>query len=387
MAVYEHELSDSIRGFTITVSPTMIAVGASVVSYLLVADDPGAFYRESQVVSSTLTVGDTLSEDGYLVFVRERMHLQSSTAGSNWTLGAVLANAIRLRDELLSVDSVLVSESITIEDVVAVIRALRVIEQLGIGDTLIGQATRHMSLTERVELLDTIRVWFGATITETPAVTDTLASLRRHNLALAGQVDVVDTSAATLVLRLDLSDEIEITAEQALRMIYAPVLGDVVRMSAAFVSPSAFTTWAINTRTGAATEYSSYTFNSIAPLGPGYAAAADTGLYQLAGDDDAGEDIIATLRSGLMQINQSRFSGLAAAYIGMRGGGVVLLRLIAGTGEEYLYRVTTRDMATTKVNVGKGIRHRFLAFELTTVGQDFDLESIEFVPMLAQRRV
>jgi hypothetical protein len=44
-------------------------------------------------------------------------------------------------------------------------------------------------------------------------------------------------------------------------------------------------------------------------------------------------------------------------------------------------------MITTRVQVGKGLRARYYAFELETVdGQDFDLESIEFVPLVVQRR-
>ena len=44
-------------------------------------------------------------------------------------------------------------------------------------------------------------------------------------------------------------------------------------------------------------------------------------------------------------------------------------------------------MKTTKVNMGKGLRARYFAYELISTGQDFDLDSVEFVPLVAQRRV
>ena len=44
-------------------------------------------------------------------------------------------------------------------------------------------------------------------------------------------------------------------------------------------------------------------------------------------------------------------------------------------------------MKTTKVNLGKGLRARYFAFELVSTGQDFDLDTLEFIPLVAQRRV
>jgi hypothetical protein len=39
------------------------------------------------------------------------------------------------------------------------------------------------------------------------------------------------------------------------------------------------------------------------------------------------------------------------------------------------------------VQVGKGLRARYFALELVTTGQDFDLDTIEVVPLLNARRV
>ena len=63
-------------------------------------------------------------------------------------------------------------------------------------------------------------------------------------------------------------------------------------------------------------------------------------------------------------------------------------KIIAGDGREYVYKfVSQPGLMTTKVNVGKGLRARYFQFELQSTGPDFDLDSIEFVPMMGQRRV
>ena len=58
-----------------------------------------------------------------------------------------------------------------------------------------------------------------------------------------------------------------------------------------------------------------------------------------------------------------------------------------GDGKTYTYAVVGKDMQTTKVHMGKGLRARYFAFELISTGQDFDLDDIEFMPLVAQRRV
>ena len=174
-------------------------------------------------------------------------------------------------------------------------------------------------------------------------------------------------------------------------MIYqGDALLDKINMTGLYVSPSGTaTTWAINTRTNAVTEYTNYNFNGFAQFGKTYIATASTGIYELDGESDAGSNIIADIISGYMQLNATKLSGLKGVYLAVRGQGLWYLKLIAGTGQEYVYRLKTQPgLMNAKVNVGKGLRQRYLAFQLTSIdGADFDLDSLEFVPMLSDRRV
>lgn len=88
-----------------------------------------------------------------------------------------------------------------------------------------------------------------------------------------------------------------------------------------------------------------------------------------------------------MQFGSVQLSRLKAAYLGMRGAGEYVLRIETGDGSIYDYGVSARDMRTTKVHMGKGQQARYFAFELLGSGADFDLDSIEFVPLVKQRRV
>ena len=191
-----------------------------------------------------------------------------------------------------------------------------------------------------------------------------------------------------LTIMVSAAEDARLDDIDALKLIYSPELCENISLHACYVSPSGgITTWAINTRTAGVTQYTNYAFNSFAQFGLTYIAANETGIYELIGNDDAGTGIIAEIAGGLMQMGGSKFTSFKAAYIGARGPGQFVLKLETGYGQTYLYNVETDDMRTTKIHLGKGLRARYFAYTLTSTGQDFDLDSIEFVPIVAQRRV
>jgi hypothetical protein len=96
---------------------------------------------------------------------------------------------------------------------------------------------------------------------------------------------------------------------------------------------------------------------------------------------------VAQIKSGFAQWAGTKLTGFKGAYLGVRGGGDYVLKLETGDGNTYIYAVSAKDMATTKITLGKGLRARYFAFELISTGQDFDLDTIEFVPLIAERRV
>jgi hypothetical protein len=191
-----------------------------------------------------------------------------------------------------------------------------------------------------------------------------------------------------LILRVIASDTLNVSDAALVRQILRATVLEGIEISAAYVAPNgSITTWTMNTRTTAVSEYRNYPFNSFARVGHKYLGAAADGIYELDGDTDNGTAIIATLRSGLAQMAGSHLGGIKAAYIAARGTGSWVMRIITGHGEVYNYGVTNQSMRSTKIHIGKGLRARYFAFELVSSGQDFDLDSLEFLPIINDRRV
>ena len=305
------------------------------------------------------------------------------------TYGVSVADATALADQIVLALPVTLTDGIGAADVLALARGLTALEQIGVAPVTDPKIIYGLSLADQVSLSDALLRFLDGTLAETVGITEATLEPTRFTRLVLDTVGVQGDLTPQLVLRVTGEATVTLDAAEALKMAFSGELTDVIDLSAAYIQPnSSFTTWAVNTRTRAVTEYTNYDFNSYAQMGHKYLGATSAGIYELNGDDDAGTAIPWALKSGLLKFAGSRFTGFQAIYLGMRASGDVYLRLVTGDGVSRTYRVTVDDMRTTRINVGKGVRASYFSFELEGVdGQDFDLDMIEFVPMAAQRRV
>lgn len=303
-------------------------------------------------------------------------------------LGVSMAEAARALDTARVSRIASISDPITVAWALNIAQGSKIAEALKISEVLNYPFRLGMSITDTLRMRDALWNFFHFDIAETLTVQETVAGLAKHIALLNEPVTVTETTSRHFVLSVTAQDDAILDDAFSLKMIFRPQVLEQVRISALTVEPNGgVTTWAVNTRTGAVTEYENFAFNSFASLGGHYLGASANGLYALDGEDDAGTPTIAHLRSGYAQFGGSRYTSFKAAYLGLRGGGDIYLKLDTGDGKSYTYKAVVQGQQSTKVRLGKGLRARYFAFELITEGQDFDLDTIEFVPIVAQRRV
>jgi hypothetical protein len=266
--------------------------------------------------------------------------------------------------------------------------AVTVLQGLGIAAAPLPSLKYTQTLLEGIGVSDSFRNFFGGALADGIGVSAALAKQFRPQPVLADGIGIAPVLSQHLYIRVTIEDSLALDDASILNMIYDGQLADGIQVVAGYVSPDGqFTTWAINTRTGAVTEYENYAFNSFAQIGDIYFGASSTGLYKLVGDDDDGTSIIADIKSGFAQWAGTKLTMIKDVYLGLRGAGDYVLKIITADGKTYVYAVNAKDAATTKVTVGKGLRARYWAFELISSGQDFDLDTIEFKPLVSDRRV
>jgi len=315
----------------------------------------------------------------------------AQTEVASGVYGVTASDVTSLADRVAVGLPAILTEGVGTADALSLVRGLIALEAIGVSPVSTPSFIYGLSLADQVSLTDALRRFTQGTLAETVGVAEATLEPTRFTRAIAETVGVEAVLTPKLVMRVTAAETVGLDPVVALKMVFSPTLVDGVDLSAAYVAPNdTFVAWAVNTRTGATTEYTNFDgFNSFAQIGRKYLAASSGGLYELNGDDDAGTSIVAKLKSGLIKFAGQRFAGFKAVYLGMRAGtGDIYFRLITGDGVTRTYQVTVDSARTTKVSVGKGVRATYFAFELETVdGQDFDLDTVEFLPIAANRRV
>lgn len=157
-----------------------------------------------------------------------------------------------------------------------------------------------------------------------------------------------------------------------------------------------YTAWTMNADSRASTRYENYPFNSFMRIGGRHYGMTDTGLCRLGGDTDNGDPVRATIRLGLSNLSSRAVKHVPSVYLGYSAKGDLLLRAIVtdhldGRRIAHTYRLHAQGAASTRegrVKLGRGLSAVFYDFEVENLnGADFEIESIEFMPVIVTRRL
>lgn len=332
----------------------------------------------------TTSVQDIIN---YSIVVADRLRVAEAVIGSS-IAHERLAELLRTGDLISAAQQAAITDAVAVATSVAASRAIQIIDELRLQPVMHGAATYGISVTQALHLADQLTNFFGAEIAESLTLAAVLTGSGQLSGAAIESLTLSSDGAPQLLIAAHARDAVDLESLDAIQMLFQPTITEEIELALAYASPSgSMTTWTMNTRTGAVTEYQGFEFNSFAMLDRHYIAASSAGLFELLGDTDAGESIVARIKSGYMQFGGTKLSRLDAAYIAATGEGRMILKIITKEGAEYVYQTDTRDGRSTKIHMGKGQRSRYFAFELVSAGQDFDLDTLEFIPVLVQRRV
>jgi hypothetical protein len=240
--------------------------------------------------------------------------------------------------------------------------------------------------------------FFIDTFTSALSSTTAFSALRDQLATFAGTLTLADVFSALkqiigeFLSSLTFDDAVSALATYDLLLLetlrtkdtYTPNVG-----TTAAPLEGACATWVIDVETKASVQYDRFNFNSYAKHGDTYIAAAEDGIYELAGDTDAGQDI-----SALVDLAVSRFATpqrkyFPSVYLGVTSTGKLLLKAEVD-GQTWLYEANNAaiNTANQRIDLGRGIVGSHWRFTLLNQnGLDFELESVEFLPLISSRRV
>lgn len=324
-------------------------------------------------------------------FLRERIGVAARQRPAVIYHRALNGGVVKLRDRLGIKQAIRLVEAMHLHPTATALVITTLYAKLGIHSALGVGARYKLARADKALIRDLAGHGVAAIISIGLQFHAALSSAARFKAQLAAGLRLTQSPPTPkLLVTMLAQDGVQITPTQLLHAIYHGTVVEGMNFAFGVMEPDgSITTWAINTRTGAVTEYTNFDFNSFARFGNHYLAASPSGLYMLDGDNDAGTPIISDILGGFLELTGTHFTQLKAAYIGLRArdGSEFILKLIRPDGREAAYRVVGRDMRTSRVDIGKGFRSRFFAYELISTGVDFDLTSIEFLPIQSVRRI
>ena len=149
----------------------------------------------------------------------------------------------------------------------------------------------------------------------------------------------------------------------------------------------------VNLATQAPYEYHNYGFTGFATQGDRQFAVQADGFYELVGDTDADASIDAWLTTGLLDFGNPALKTLAAAYLGYQADAPLHLTVTVGhlAGSQvmtYDLATTSAAPATARLKLGKGVKARYWQLRLAnTTGGNFEIEALDILPVVLQRRI
>lgn len=268
--------------------------------------------------------------------------------------------------------------------------AFRIVDRVRTKGAVIVRASLGSRAVEKLHLVPSARVGWAKAVRDSLRLAARMSPRYKARLRAAEAVHFDTAVDVHAILRFAVDEHVTAVERMSVKAALHYAIRETIAVDIRTTQPDGtVTTWAINTRTGAVTEYTGYAFESFVELPDGtyLGAGRDGKLYAMYGNTDDGKAIMADIIGGMLDMGGSRFTGLKAVYLGARAGGRFYLRLTTHNDVVRTYEVTAKPMQTARIDIGKGLRSRYVQWELISTGQDFDLASIEFVPLVMTRRV
>lgn len=229
-------------------------------------------------------------------------------------------------------------------------------------------------------------------LNESAEADELVTSLLRATQAVLEQVIGADVSTPYLLLVNTVSEGVS-SAETV--SIWQRLTQAIEEGGTAFVhltfNGEVYTGWVMNTANGAASEYQGLSFNSLCKIGNRYFGASDTGIHEIAGNDDDGASIATYVQSGMIDFGTALEKSVPVAYLGANVDGRVALGVSVSekAGVSTYWYEANRELEAinnVKVPIGKGLSGRYWKFGIASDALS-EFDAVTVIPVTLKRRV
>lgn len=356
----------------------------------------GRANRRQQVLllDSALLTLSSISQ--VLPVLIERIAIAADPSAKGWFRPAAAAG-VRFQDSVAAAWAMLLADQpAAADDAAGVVRRLSALaDTLQALGSVQGRLTARVAVAVAAALEARASGGWGAEAVDQVALSMEARSLLAAMLEASDAAAVGDTPASSLRIVVLTGDSATLDADPAAALRAFSSLGDGAALYCSLrIDGTDYHGWALNTELRAVTEYRNVPFDSYAILNGRTYAAGDAGIFELAGDTDAGQPIEAWFRPFLTNFGTQKMKRVTDLWIGSSAVGlfVKVHTKDPATGKkvEDIYPVEHAHGAGSdkgRVKIGRGLSSNYWTLTVGNVaGADFDVQSIEWKLLVLDRR-
>lgn len=343
--------------------------------------------------------------------VLESLSLQSSQQEEPYRLEPILEILTYLESYSSSHNSkVSVSESIQILDILRVLINVEIDEGLGFSDISVGIVGQVAAVLENLlinsealhrqegssqvseSLLFSEDLRFGLlkSIVESLGLSETLINRAINTQKILETLNISFTSGQGTALFASIEELMSVDASTSSTAILTSIIEDLINIIVGADKDLEYLSYLLSPETFSVSTYTNYNFTGSCVYSSVPLFINREGLYKYGGDLDIGEDIVASIQTAALSFGSSNLKQVPNIYLGLSNSNSLVLKVAVDGQADILYNLhkRTEGLQTQKISIGKGLIGRYFQFELITQDStQFELESIEFLPITLKRKL
>jgi hypothetical protein len=316
----------------------------------------------------------------------------SSSISASFITKIAISEYLRVLDSLLNSVTLGVSESIGILPAISgIIKQLEYItETLPLLDSTQTSSSVLGAISDLIRIVDSVTFGLVESIEESLGLQALLDSLFKMVNRVLENLAVLGEDGSTYIHMVSLAESVSIDPNVLHSSIFNNALLDSFIISIPTASgQDTYLAYLLNTETNSVSTYTNYSFNCSTLFNGKYLLGNSSGLYEYGGTTDAGSIIEARIKTMAYNFGTSNLKQIPDMYIGGVGSDKMVIKVSVDNKASVYYKITNKinDLHTQRVKFGKGLIGRYFQFELITNSTDTDIESIEFYPVVLQRKI
>jgi hypothetical protein len=387
-AIVNETVIESLSLIDISSGTIIPIIKETIVESLAVSDlsSPIGFTPLYDNISFTNLVSGVLGG----ILLTESLILKDILVSRSITREAV-TELIRLLDQLAIGLSASATDNIALSEALssAILKLNEVRDAISLNDSSNNSAVLVNFLVTSLNLLNSISLDAFQSVVDAIAFSNTVITIYEAlGLAIESLV-VEDSSSTSNAYIVSLNSSLLLSNSASSNGVLSNQLVDQLFFVIKDKEGDTYSTYLFSPETSSVSTYSNYNFDSSTKFGDKYLFSNNSGLYEYGADTDNLEEIVLNLLFPTMSFGSTNLKSIPQIYLGISNNEEAFLKVRVDGKAEVNYRLNKRtsELQTQKIAIGKGLIGRYFQFELISSATQFNLDSIDFLPIELKRKL